>query len=353
MELGIYSFVEAGPDPVTGQLVDPAVRIKHLMEEIELADQLGLDVFGIGEHHRSEYLASSPTTLLAAAAVKTKQIRLSSAVTVLSSEDPVRVFQQFATVDLLSEGRAEIIAGRGSFTESFPLFGYDLQDYNTLFSEKLELMIQLLGQKQVTWAGKHRAALDSEVVFPRPVQNPIPLWIAVGGTPASVVRAATLGMPLAVAIIGGQPARFAPLVELYRVTARQAGHDLSRLPVSINSHGFIADTTERAIELAYPAYVDTMGRIGSERGWAPPNRHQFDAERSEGGAMLVGNPQEIIDKILYEYELFKNQRFLIQFTLGTTPHEDVMRCIELFGTVVAPAVREKVGRISKAAVKAE
>ena len=348
MELGIYSFVEAGPDPITGQLVDPVVRTRHLLEEIELADQLGLDVFAIGEHHRSEYLASSPSTLLAAAAVKTEHIRLSSAVTVLSSEDPVRVFQQFATVDLLSEGRAEIIAGRGSFTESFPLFGYDLKEYNSLFSEKLELMIQLLQQQHVTWSGKHRPALDAETVFPRPVQNPIPLWIAVGGTPASVVRAATLGMPLAVAIIGGQPARFAPLVELYRLTAKQAGHDPSLLPVSINSHGFIADTTERAIEIALPPYVDTMGRIGKERGWAPPNRHQFDMERSPTGAMLVGNPQEVIDKILYEYELFNHQRFMIQFTLGTTPHDDVMRCIELYGTVVAPAIREKIGEKMRA-----
>ncbi len=343
MEIGIYTFAETTPDPVTGHTVSQAQRLRDLLEEIELADQVGLDVFGVGEHHRPDYAVSSPAVVLAAAAARTKNIRLTSAVTVLSSDDPVRVFQDFATLDLLSGGRAEIMAGRGSFIESFPLFGYDLQDYDELFSEKLDLLLKLRKDTHVAWLGKHRAPLQGQGVYPRPLQDPLPVWIAVGGTPQSVVRAATLGLPLAVAIIGGQPERFVPLVDLYREAARRAGHDPARLPVSINSHGFIADTSQQAADDAFPPYLDVMGRIGRERGWAPPTRRQFDAERGPRGAMLVGSPQEVVDKILFEHELFGHQRMLIQFSVGTLPHDKIMRSIELLGTEVAPAVRRALG----------
>ena len=341
MELGVYTFAETRPDAGGERAAVTAERLRHLMEEIRLADEVGLDVFGVGEHHRPDYAVSAPAIILAAAAQVTKKIRLTSAVTVLSSDDPVRVFQDFATIDLLSKGRAEIMAGRGSFIESFPLFGYDLQDYDALFSEKLDLLLKIRAGEKVTWSGEHREPIENLSVFPRPLQNPLPVWIAVGGTPESVMRAATLGLPMALAIIGGMPARFVPLIELYRETARNAGHDPSKLPVSINSHGFIADTTEEAISVAYPPYVEVMGRIGRERGWPPPNRRQFDAERSPKGAMLLGSPKEVIDKILYEHEIFRNERLLIQFTVGPTPHDKVMRSIELFGTKVAPSVRRE------------
>jgi probable LLM family oxidoreductase len=343
MELGVYTFAEIRPDAGAERASVTAERLKHLMEEIKLADEVGLDVFGIGEHHRPDYAVSAPAVILAAAAQVTKKIRLTSAVTVLSSDDPVRVFQDFATIDLLSGGRAEIMAGRGSFVEPFPLFGYDLQDYDALFSEKLDLLLKLRASERVTWSGNHRAPIDNLAVYPRPLQNPLPVWIAVGGTPQSVMRAATLGLPMALAIIGGMPERFVPLVELYRETARRAGHDPDKLPVSINSHGFIADTTEQAIDVAYQPYVEVMGRIGRERGWPPPNRRQFDAERSPKGAMLLGSPQEVIDKILFEHEIFGNQRMLVQFTVGPTPHDKVMRSIELFGTKVAPVVKRETG----------
>jgi probable LLM family oxidoreductase len=339
MQLGIYSFGETDPRATH----DPAVaarRLRELVEEIELADQVGLDVFGVGEHHRADYAVSSPAVVLAAAAARTHRIILTSAVTVLSSDDPVRVFQDFATLDALSNGRAEITAGRGSFIESYPLFGQDLHDYNELFAEKLELLLTLRDAEFITWKGKHRASIDNRGVYPRPVQRPLPVWIAVGGTPQSVVRAATLGVPLALAIIGGAPERFVPFVELYRESLERAGHDASVGKVSINSHGFIADTEPQAVELALPPYLETMGRIGRERGWPPPTRRQFDAERTLSGALLVGAPQQVIDKILYEHELFRHDRMLIQFTLGPMQHADVMRCIELYGTVVAPAVRK-------------
>ncbi|HEX6630083.1 MAG TPA: LLM class flavin-dependent oxidoreductase, partial [Gemmatimonadaceae bacterium] len=270
MELGIYTFAERTPDPHSGHLVSAEQRLHDLLEEMELADQVGLDVFGVGEHHRPDYMASTPAVVLAAGAARTRRIRLTSAVTVLSSDDPVRVFQDFATLDLLSGGRAEIMAGRGSFIESFPLFGYDLNDYDALFSEKLELLLALRASERVTWRGRFRAPLDDLAVYPRPVQDPLPVWIAVGGTPQSVVRAGTLGLPLALAIIGGTPERFVPLVELYRDAARRAGHDPATLPVSINSHGFLADGSEEAAEAAFPPYLDVMGRLGRERGWPPP-----------------------------------------------------------------------------------
>lgn len=342
MEIGIYSFGERTPDATTGYLVSPEERLRNLLEEIELADQVGLDVFGIGEHHRPDYMVSSPAIVLAAAASRTRRIKLTSAVTVLSSDDPVRVFQDFATIDLISGGRAEIMAGRGSFIESFPLFGYDLEDYDALFSEKLQLLLELREHERITWSGQLRAPIHDRGIYPRPLQERIPVWIAVGGTPRSIVRAATLGLPIALAIIGGAPERFAPLVDLYRESARRAGHDPATLPVSINSHGWIADTSHQAREEALPAYLDVMGRIGRERGWPPVTRQQFDAECSPRGALLVGDPQEVIDKILFEHELFANQRFLLQLTVGTMPHRKVLHAIELLGTVVAPAVRKAV-----------
>jgi probable LLM family oxidoreductase len=344
MELGIYSFAEATPDPVTGRTISPEQRLANLLEEIELADQVGLDVFGVGEHHRPDYIVSTPAVVLAAAASRTSRIRLTSAVTVLSSDDPVRVFQEYSTLDLLSHGRAEIMAGRGSFIESFPLFGYDLQDYDTLFAEKLELLLALREQERITWQGRHRPSIQDRAVYPRPVQTPLPVWIAVGGTPQSIVRAGTLGLPLALAIIGGAPERFVPLVQLYRESARRAGHDPETLQVGINSHGFIASDSAEAVEAAFPPYLDVMGRIGRERGWPPPTRAQFDAERSRRGALLIGSPQEVIDKILFEHELFGNTRFLVQLSVGTMPHDKLLRAIELFGTEVAPVVRTEVGK---------
>jgi probable LLM family oxidoreductase len=286
---------------------------------------------------------SSPAVVLAAAAARTRRIRLTSAVTVLSSDDPVRVFQDFATLDLLSGGRAEIMAGRGSFIESFPLFGYDLDDYDALFTEKLELLLELRANERVRWRGNHRAPLDDLAVYPRPIQDPLPIWIAVGGTPQSVVRAATLGLPMALAIIGGAPARFVPFTDLYRESYRRAGHDPSSLRLSINSHGFVADSSKAAADAAFPPYLEVMGRLGRERGWAPPTRQRFDGERSAHGALLVGSPTEVIDKMLYEHELFGYDRFLMQMTVGTMPHQIVMRSIELFGTVVAPAVKKALG----------
>jgi probable LLM family oxidoreductase len=340
VELGIYTFAENSPDPATGVSISAGQRLRNLMEEVELADQVGLDVFGVGEHHRPDFVVSTPAVVLAAAAMRSKRIRLTSAVTVLSSDDPVRVFQEFATVDLLSGGRAEIMAGRGSFIESYPLFGYNLDDYDELFAEKLDLLLALRKSTHVTWWGKHRASIDNRGVYPRPVQDPIPVWIAVGGTPQSVVRAGTLGLPLAVAIIGGTPAHFTDLVNLYREAGRKAGHAPESLKLSINSHGFVADTSKQASDDAWPPYLDTMGRIGRERGWPPPTRHRYEAERSPRGALLIGDPQEVIDKILYEHELFRMDRFLIQFSVGSMPHVKMLRAIELFGTKVAPAVRQ-------------
>ena len=342
MEIGITTFVENTPDPATGKLLSPHERMMHLLEEVELADQVGLDVFAIGEHHRPDFIVSSPAVVLAAAAVKTKNIRLSSAVTVLSSDDPVRVFQDFAHVDLLSKGRAEIIAGRGSFIESFPLFGNDLKDYDSLFSEKLELLIQLNKSEKVTWQGKHRASIDHLGVYPRPYQKELPIWVAVGGTPASVVRAATHGLPMALAIIGGMPERFVPFTDLYKETYKRAGHDAAKLQLAINSHGYIADDSRKAADEFYGPYAYVMSKLGRERGWSPMNREHYEMMRAPEGSLLVGSPQQVIDKILYEYELFGNTRFLLHISVGTLPHANVMRAIELLGTVVAPAVKKAV-----------
>ncbi len=352
-EVGLYSFAELTPDPASGQMVSPAERLRDLIEEIELADQVGLDVYGLGEHHRADFAASAPAVVLAAAAARTKTIRLTSAVSVLSSDDPVRVFQDFATLDLLSNGRAEIMAGRGSFTESFPLFGYDLEDYDELFAEKLELLLKLREAERVAWSGKHRPALDDLGVYPRPLQTPLPVWVAVGGTPASVVRAATLGLPLALAIIGGLPEHFVPLVNLYREAARRAGHEVLRLPVGVNSHGFLADTSQRASDEFYPAYAEVMTRIGRERGWSGVTRAQFDLSRTLRGANFVGTSEEVLEKILFQHQIFKHQRFLLQLSVGTMPHAKVMRAIELLGTEVAPLAREEIGRRTGADASAE
>lgn len=343
MELGISSFADMSPDPVTGQKVTAEQRINQLLEEVKLAEQVGLDVFAVGEHHRPDYAASSPAVILGAMAAVTKKIRLSSSVTVLSSDDPVRVFQDFATVDALSNGRAEIMAGRGSFTESFPLFGYSLNDYDTLFSEKLELLLRIREQEKISWKGNHRAAINNLGIYPRPVQNPLPVWIAIGGTPESVQRAATLNLPMMLAIIGGTPDRFAPYVKYYRDISKELGHDVSKLQVGINSHTYIADTSQQAADEFYPAYADVMSRIGRERGWQPMQRENYEMMREPHGALLVGSPQQVIDKILYEYELFNHTRFLAQIGVGTMPHDKLLRAIELFGTVVAPAVRKAIG----------
>lgn len=341
-EVGIYSFAELVPDLVTGEKISPTERVRQLMETIELADQVGLDVFALGEHHRPDFVSSSPVVILAAAAARTTSIRLSTAVTVLSSDDPVRVFQDFATLDLLSQGRAEIMAGRGSFIESFPLFGYDLKDYDTLFSEKLELLLKLGESERVTWRGKHRAAMDNLGVYPRPHQAKIPVWLAVGGTPESAIRAGALGLPMALAIIGGMPERFMPFVELFRKATRQAGHD--PLPLSINSHGFISDESQQAADDYFPSYQAAMNKIGRERGWPPVSRPQFEGARSLRGSDFVGNPDDIIAKILFQHELFGHQRVLLQLGLGGIPHVKMMRAIELLGTKIAPVVREEIRR---------
>jgi probable LLM family oxidoreductase len=342
-ELGIYTFAELDAHPRSGSPVGPQQRLRDLIEEIELADEVGLDVFGVGEHHRPDFAVSSPVVVLAAAAEHTRSIRLTSAVTVLSSDDPVRVFQDFATLDLLSGGRAEIMAGRGSFIESFPLFGYDLADYDGLFAEKLELLLKLREGERISWAGKHRAPLDDVGVYPRPLQDPLPIWVAVGGNPESAVRAGMLGLPMALAIIGGLPERFAPFAELHRRAARESGHD--PLPaLSINSHGFLAETAQEALDVSFPAVATTMNRIGRERGWAPMTRADYEAAAALRGANFVGTPEQVVEKILFQHEIFRHDRFLLQLSVGPLPHEKIMRAIELLGTEVAPIVREEVAR---------
>jgi probable LLM family oxidoreductase len=342
MELGIYTFAEVTPDPRTGRAVSPADRLRDLLEEVALADEVGLDVYGVGEHHRPEFAVSAPAVVLAAAAERTSRIRLTSAVTVLSSDDPVRVFQDFATLDLLSGGRAEIMAGRGSFIESFPLFGYALDDYNELFAENLELLLALRDAEHITWTGSHRAPLTGQGVYPRPLQDPLPIWVAVGGTPESAVRAGTLGLPMALAIIGGLPERFAPFAELHRRAAAEAGH--GRLPLSINSHGFVADDARQAADEFFPPLKSMMDKIGRERGWSPLARADYDAMLGVRGALVVGSPEEVAEKILFQHEIFEHDRFMIQFTVGAMPHAKIMRSIELFGTEVAPLVRAEVAR---------
>jgi probable LLM family oxidoreductase len=346
MELGVATFADLSSG------VSPEQRMRDLMEEVRLADELGLDVFAIGEHHRPDFLISSPATALAAAAMITRQIRLSSAVTVLSSDDPVRVFQAFAEVDLLSGGRAEIMAGRGSFIESFPLFGYDLEDYDALFAEKLDLLLRIRERAQVTWSGRLRAPLDNAGVWPRPVQDRLPIWVAVGGSPESVVRAATLGLPLTLAIIGGQPERFVPLVDLYREATRAAGHDPDQTKVAINTHAFVGETSAQADAAFAAPYLAMMNRIGRERGWSPSGKAEYEALRSPRGAVAAGSPEQVAEKILFEHELFGHQRYIGQMSVGAVEHRDVLRSMELFGTEVAPVVRAEVERRATAAAVA-
>ncbi|CAN5228410.1 LLM class flavin-dependent oxidoreductase [soil metagenome] len=343
MELGIYTFVENTPDAETGKILPPTERLQNLMEEIELADQAGLDVVGIGEHHRPEYISSAPVVILAAAAARTEQIRLSSAVTVLGSEDPVRVLQQFSTLDQLSKGRAEIMVGRGSFIESFPLFGKDLNDYDELFAENLDLLLKLRENETISWSGKHRPSINNRGIFPRPMQPEIPIWIAVGGTPQSAYRAGTLGIPMALAIIGGEPARFKPFADLHKKGAAEAG--MAESPLSLNSHGFIAESSQEAHDIAFPAFKITMDNIGRERGWPPMTREQFKASTQLHGANIVGSPQQVIDKILYQHEIFGHDRFLIQMSVGSIPHKKLLRSIELFATDVAPVIRKETKKV--------
>lgn len=343
-EIGLYSFVELTPDPVTGEKLSQQQRMHNILEEIELADKVGLDVYGLGEHHRDDFISSAPEMILASAATRTENIRLSSAVTVLSSDDPVRVFQRFATLDLISNGRAEIMAGRGSFIESFPLFGYDLNDYNELFSEKLDLLNQLRESEYITWEGHHRPSIDNRIVNPRPLQDPLPLWVAVGGTPESVVRAASRGLPMALAIIGGMPEQFAPFTDLYRRALTESGYDPATIPMSINSHGFIADSKQEAIDISFPAVSITMNKIGRERGWAPMRKEQYAASAELRGSNFIGSPDDIIEKILFQPGIFGHQRFLLQLSVGTMEHDKVLNAIELLGTKVAPVVREEIAK---------
>jgi probable LLM family oxidoreductase len=340
----LSTFVETSPDVQTGEVMSHAQRLREVVEEIVLADQVGLDVFGVGEHHRKDYAASSPAVLLAAAAAQTKRIRLTSAVTVLSSADPVRVFQDFATLDGISNGRAEIMAGRGSFIESFPLFGYDLNDYDELFEEKLELLLKIRESEKVTWKGGHRPAINNLGIYPRPVQNPLPVWIGSGGNSESVIRAGLLGLPLVLAIIGGSPMQFAPLVQLYKKAATQAGHDLSRLSVASHSHGFIADDTLLAADKFFPSTQAIMNSLGKERGWGHYDRSSFDAARSFEGALYVGDPETVAQKIIHLRKHVGITRFLLHVPVGSMPHKDVMSAIELLGTEVAPRVRDEISR---------
>jgi probable LLM family oxidoreductase len=344
LQIGIDSFAAAIPDPVTGVALSAVERMHHLLEEIELADQAGLDVFGIGEHHRPEFLDSAPPVILAAGAALTKQIRLTSAVTVLSAADPVRIFQQFATLDLISKGRAEIVAGRGSFVEAFPLFGLELDDYDSLFAEKLELLLTIRENTQVYWSGKHRAPLTGQSVYPRPLQNPLPIWLGVGGTPDSFARAGALGLPLMVAIIGGEPQRFRPLIELYRDAGRRAGYPAEQLRVGLHCIGFLGDTTQQAADDFFPGYAHTFTEIGKERGWPPTTRAQFDATRGPTGALIIGDAETVIRKILYIHEALGGiSRITFQMGVSTLPHAKMMHAIEILGNRVAPMVREALG----------
>ena len=341
-ELGVFTFGDHGPDPRTGATIAPAERMRQIVEEAVLAEQVGLDVFGVGEHHRADFLVSAPEVVLAAVAERTERIRLTSAVTVLSSDDPVRVFQRFATLDLLSNGRAEVLAGRGSFTESFPLFGYALEDYDRLFGEKLELLLALRERTRITWRGTTRAPLDAVEVHPRPLQDPLPVWVGVGGTPQSALRAGALGLPMALAIIGGLPERFVPFADLHREGLRRGGFDPAQVPMSVNGHAFVATTSQAAADVAYPPYAAVMTRIGRERGWPPMTREQFEAMRAPRGSLAVGDPMQVAEKVLAQHVLFGHRRALFQMGLGTLPHAEVLRAIELLGTEVAPLVRREV-----------
>ena len=341
MQIGVDSFAAAVPDPSTGLSVAPAERVAQLLGEIALADKVGLDVFGLGEHHRREYLDSAPAVILAAAAARTSRIRLTSAVTVLSAADPVRVFQNFATLDLISGGRAEIVVGRGSFIEAFPLFGLDLKDYDSLFAEKLDLLLNIRENTNVHWSGEHRAALTGQGIYPRPLQNPLPIWLGVGGTPQSFARAGVLGLPLMVAIIGGEPHRFRPLIDLYREAGRRAGHTPEQLKVGIHALGYVAERDKAAADDFFPGYADTFTQIGKERGWPAVTRSQFETLRAPSGALMVGEAESVVDKILQMSEALGGiSRISFQMSVAALPHAKLMRAIELLGTRVAPSIRK-------------
>lgn len=341
MQIGIDSFAARFADDGSGSAFSPSDRLRQLIERIEYADQIGLDVFGIGEHHRSDFLDSVPAVILAAAAARTHRIRLTSAVTVLSAADPVRVFQSFATLDLLSQGRAEIVAGRGSFIESFPLFGLKLEDYDELFAEKLDLLLNIRANEQVHWSGQHRAPLTGQGVYPRPMQNSLPIWLGTGGTPESFVRAGELGLPLMVAIIGGETRRFRPLVDLYRKAGRQAGHSPDQLKVGVHALGYVAETTQKAVDEFFPGYAQAFTKVGKERGWPPVTRAHFEALRGPHGALLVGDPDEVAEKIAAHSEALGGiSRITFQMDAANLPHEKLVQAIDLLGTRIAPALRQ-------------
>src|SRR5438093_294734 len=339
MEIGIDSFAAAFTED--SRTVSASERLRNLIEQIERADQVGLDSFGIGEHHRREFLDSAPAVILGAAAARTQRIRLTSAVTVLSAEDPVRAFQNFATLDLLSRGRAEMIVGRGSSIEAFPLFGFRLEDYDELFAEKLDLLLTIRDHEHVQWSGQHRPALTGQGVYPRPVQNPLPIWLGVGGTPQSFVRAGQLGLPLMVAIIGGEPRRFRPLIDLYRETGKQHGYSAEQLRVGVHMLGYVADTTQEAADTFYPGYARAMTDIGKERGWPPMTRVSFDAQGGPNGALLIGSPDEVVDKILRHSEALGGiSRVTFQMNAASLPQVKLMRAIDAIGARVLPALHQ-------------
>jgi len=344
MEIGLDSFVAATIDRATGRAIEPARHLRDLLEAITLADEVGLNVFGIGEHHRQEFLDSAPAVILAAAAARTKQIRLTSAVTVLSAADPVRVFQEFATLDLLSNGRTEMVVGRGSFIEAFPLFGLELEEYDSLFAEKLDLLLKIREHTHVHWSGKHRASLDGEGVYPRPVQNPLPVWLGVGGTPASFARAGALGLPLMVAIIGGEHRRFRPLIDLYREAGLRAGHSLEQLKVGVHSLGYVAEDFATAANDFFPGYAESFTQIGKERGWPPTTRAHFDAQLGPTGALLVGDAETVVEKVVQvDQALGGISRLTFQMSVAALPHPKMLRAIELLGTQIAPKVQAALG----------
>jgi probable LLM family oxidoreductase len=345
VQIGIDSFAAVVSDPETGITLEPSQRLNNLLEEIEVADRVGVDSFGVGEHHRQEYLDSAHAVILGAAAARTKQIRLTSAVTVLSANDPVRVFQDFATIDLISRGRAELIVGRGSFTEAFPLFGYAIQDYDSLFQEKLELLLELRANTHVHWRGQHRAPLTGQGIYPRPVQNPFPIWVGIGGTPQSAVRAGVLGLPMMIAIIGGDYRRFRPLADLYREAGRRAGHAPEQLKIGVHAFGLVGETSQQAADDYYPGYKRMLETIGRERGWSPPSRAQFDASLEPTGPYLIGDSRAVAEKVLYVNEVLGGiSRLSFQMTNVTLPHAKMLRAIELLGQEVAPLVKSRLER---------
>jgi probable LLM family oxidoreductase len=343
MELGLYTFGEMTADPVTGRTISATDRTAQVIEAAQLADDVGLDIYGIGEHHRADFIGAAPAVILSAIAAKTKHIRLTSTVSVLGTDDPVRLFQQFATLDLISQGRAEIMVGRGVFPEPFALFGKDINLYDEIFEEKLALLLQLREHERLTWSGRHRPALANQPVYPRPIQKRLPVWVGVGGTARSAARAGYLALPMAIGIVGGEPENFAPLAALHRQSAIQAGHDPRRVPLSLNMHGFIADSFSEAADAFYPPYAAFMTAIGRERGWPPVTRAHFDKLTSPNGSMLIGTPEQVAEKILRHHAIFKHDRCLIQLSAGTMPHDKLLHAIELFGAKVAPIVRAALG----------